>query len=202
MSKVPGFRSGKTWKKVIATVVYLVIALTVYGGIKNSRDSVATSATYPAVQPAAKTSAEIKADADKVAADKVIADAKAAEDQKAVTAAKDQRMKDDAKNIPYETMARTPDANDGQKVKYTGKVIQVQESGDKIALRVDVTKTSNGYKDTMYVTYTKKAGEGRILDDDIINLWGNSQGLFTYKTVLGAEATIPSVKATIIEVVK
>ncbi|HZK85710.1 MAG TPA: zinc ribbon domain-containing protein [Desulfosporosinus sp.] len=111
-------------------------------------------------------------------------------------------LKTRAKTIPYKELARTPYAFTGQDVKYKGQVIQVQESGDEMALRVNVTKTSSSYKDTMYVTYTKKSGEGRILNDDIVNFWGNSQGLFTYKTVLGAEATIPSVKATIMEVVK
>ncbi|WP_088227844.1 hypothetical protein [Desulfosporosinus sp. FKB] len=47
MSKIPGFRSGKTWKKVIATIVYLfiglIVGLTVYGMIINS--------SYPTTTP-------------------------------------------------------------------------------------------------------------------------------------------------------
>ena len=68
---------------------------------------------------------------------------------------------------------------------YTGKVIQVQEDGNNVGLRVNVTKNSYGYEDTMFVQYDKSLVSDRVLEDDIITAWGNSMGLLTYKTVLG-----------------
>lgn len=45
MSKIPGFRSGKAWKKLIATIGYLIIALIVVG-IFSDKDK-PTTATSP-----------------------------------------------------------------------------------------------------------------------------------------------------------
>ena len=143
----------------------------------------------------AKVDAELKAKQD--AADKVIADAKAVEDKKiadakaaaAVEAAK-------PKHIAYKELARNPDAYNGTNVIFTGQVIQVQESGDLVNLRVNVTKNTYGYEDTVLIQYDKSIISGRVLDDDVITFSGMSMGLLTYKTVMGAEMTIPQVLAT------
>jgi phosphopantetheinyl transferase (holo-ACP synthase) len=124
----------------------------------------------------------------KVAADKAAAEAKIAS------------LKNEAKTVPYKDIARTPDAYMGAKVKYTGEVLQVQEDGNTVGLRVNVTKNSYGYENTMFVAYDKGIVSGRVLEDDIITFWGNSMGLLTYKTVMGAEMTIPKVLAQIVEV--
>ncbi|MDQ7095012.1 hypothetical protein REC12_15555 [Desulfosporosinus sp. PR] len=39
MSKIPGFRSGKTWKKVVASIVYLCVILTIWGMVKNGKNN-------------------------------------------------------------------------------------------------------------------------------------------------------------------
>ena len=51
MSKIPGFRSGKAWKKVIATIGYLFIVLIVYGMTKGGSGS-STPAAAPATSAA------------------------------------------------------------------------------------------------------------------------------------------------------
>lgn len=45
MSKIPGFRSGKLWKKAVATIGYLFIILIVYGMIKGGGSSATTSSS-------------------------------------------------------------------------------------------------------------------------------------------------------------
>src|SRR5665648_177747 len=145
----------------------------------------------------AKNADELKVK--QVAADKVIADAKAVEDKKiadakaaaAVEAAK-------PKHIAYKELARNPDTYNGTNVIFTGQVIQVQESGDLVNLRVNVTKNTYGYEDTVLIQYDKSIISGRVLDDDVITFSGMSMGLLTYKTVMGAEMTIPQVLVTAI----
>jgi hypothetical protein len=39
----------------------------------------------------------------------------------------------------------------------------------------------------------------RILEDDIVTIWGTSAGLYTYETVMGSELTIPSLVANYVE---
>ena len=116
------------------------------------------------------------------------------------TASDNASLKSEAKTISYKDLARNPDSYKQAKVTYTGEVIQVQENGNSVALRVNVTKNTYGYEDTMYVTYDKSIISGRVLEKDVVTFWGNSNGLLTYKTIMGAEMTIPQVNGRIITV--
>lgn len=100
----------------------------------------------------------------------------------------------------YDTIARDPDEYMFTYGKYTGEVIQVIEDGDDYQLRVNVTKDKYGYSDTIYVLYTLKDGESRILEDDIVTIYGINMGTVTYETVLGASVTIPCVYAEYLDV--
>lgn len=100
--------------------------------------------------------------------------------------------------ISYEKLARYPEKYKGTKVKLTGEVIQVIESSwtDSINLRVNVTKDEYGYwDDTVLVDYTYKKEGTKILEDDIITMYGQSEGTESYESVLGATITIPYVTA-------
>ena len=160
------------------------------------------------VESDAKAAVDAEAKAKQAAVDKVVADAKAAEDKK-IADAEAKRLQAEAdktaaaaaearkpKHIAYKELARNPETYKGTNVIYTGQVIQVQEDGNTVNLRVDVTKNTYGYEDTVLIQYDKSIVSGRILDNDIITFSGMSMGLLTYKTVLGAEMTIPQVLAT------
>ncbi|MGN0338677.1 MAG: hypothetical protein ACI4EE_14380 [Lachnospiraceae bacterium] len=110
-------------------------------------------------------------------------------------AEKEDGFKADCPTWTYEQIARDPDSVLGDNAKFTGQVIQVIENGQYCEMRVDITKTGYGYKDTIYVTYTRKSGEDRILDDDIITIWGWLEGTKTYTSVIGNPVTLPYVEA-------
>ena len=99
----------------------------------------------------------------------------------------------------YKEIARDPDKYIGTYGKYTGEVVQVLEDGDDIQMRVNITK-GYFYTDTIFVFYTKKAGESRILEDDIVTIYGMNMGTISYETVMGATVTIPSVYASYIDI--
>ena len=232
MSKVPGFRSGTKWKKVVAVIGYLFIFSVVYGmfsgdDVKTTAAPVAVVAETPPPAPVVEKSPEeiakdkaiydeavkkadaaIAANAVQAAADKAIADAKAVEDKKIADAKaiEDKKVADakaaaaaeaaKPKHIAYKDLARNPDSYMGTNVIFTGQVIQVQESGKLVNLRVNVTKNTYGYEDTVMIQYDKGIVSSRVLEDDIITFSGMSMGLLTYKTVMGSEMTIPQVLAT------
>lgn len=108
-------------------------------------------------------------------------------------------FKEGCSALTYEQVARDPDAYKGEKATFTGEVIQVMQEGDTYTLRVNVTPTSYGYKDTILVLYTAKAGDQRILEDDVVTLYGAMAGMYTYKTVMGAELTVPLMSAQYVE---
>lgn len=110
------------------------------------------------------------------------------------------------KSFSFKDVSRNPDKYKGKLYKIVGEVIQVQESSilfsdDKsLELRVNVTKDKYGYwGDTIYVTYTLASGADRILEDDIITIYGECLGSETYTSVLGSSVTLPSIAAQYIE---
>ena len=106
--------------------------------------------------------------------------------------------------IDYKTLSRNPDKYKGEKFKFTGQVIQVMESDswfdDSTTLRINVTATENefaegGYlwDDTIISTVTIPDGEDRILENDIIDIYGTCAGLYTYESVLGQKISLPRI---------
>lgn len=100
----------------------------------------------------------------------------------------------------YKDIARNASSYYGRYAKFTGKVMQTMYEGDSAVFRVNVTKDKYGYyDDTIWVEYKPRKSESKLLEDDIVNIWGMLTGEHTYETVLGASITIPSIKAEYIE---
>ena len=93
--------------------------------------------------------------------------------------------------ITYSQLARTPGEYEGEKVKFSGKVLQFSEgwASDVVRLAVD-----GNYDNVLYLIVPKSITEDeRILEDDYITIYGVSEGIETYTTVMGASMSIPSV---------
>lgn len=107
----------------------------------------------------------------------------------------------------FDQIARRPNDYIGQKAVFTGKVIQVQEI-DKynIVMRVDITKEVFEYSDyvswsdTIYVIYKYYSGESKVLEDDIITMYGTLEGEISYTSVLGSKITLPKFSAKYITI--
>lgn len=132
--------------------------------------------------------------------DKLRAADKKAEEEKAKKAKKDYIAS--CKTYKYKDIARNPDKYKGKRAKFKGEVVQVVEGYFDTTLRVDVTKGKYGiYTDTMYVVYTPKSTtESRILEDDIITIYGELAGIETYETVMGSKVSIPRIDAEYITI--
>lgn len=112
---------------------------------------------------------------------------------------KEAAFKAECGTYSYDEIARDPDSHMLEQVYFTGEVIQVVEDGNDLTLRVDITEERYGWTDTIYVEYTKESGDPRILEDDIITLYGYSMGTVTYTSIFGASITIPAVYAVYID---
>jgi hypothetical protein len=102
-----------------------------------------------------------------------------------------------AKTYEYKELARNPEEYKGEIAAFKGKVIQVSEGSLNTIYRV---ATKDGIEDIIYVTYKRPKGEDRVLENDIVTIYGDLNGVTTYKSVLGGNITIPSVKARYIVV--
>lgn len=112
-----------------------------------------------------------------------------------------QQSKDDyissCQEIAFDDLARNPDKYKGQSFKFTGEVIQVVEPtfGDTVVLRINVTKTEyDFYTDTIYATVSVPDGSDRILEDDILTIYGDCEGLYSYESVLGQKISLPEIR--------
>lgn len=114
-----------------------------------------------------------------------------------------QEYKNKCKTYNYKEIFRNSENYVGKDAKFTGEVIQVLEGNSLYQIRMNVTKGSYGYySDTIMAFVPKNAISGRILEDDIIRIYGNLGSLYTYETVLGSTVTIPSIDVLYAELVK
>ena len=68
-------------------------------------------------------------------------------------------------------------------------------------MRVNITKDEYGwYEDTVYIIYYPEDGEDKILEDDIVTVYGTAEGEYSYTSVLGAYITIPKILAEYVEI--
>jgi hypothetical protein len=102
--------------------------------------------------------------------------------------------------VKYSDLARNPEEYKDKYLTYKGKVIQSSESSTSkrrsytIRLAVD-----SNYDSIVYVKYTTAPDAPRILENDIVHIYGKADGLTSYTTVLGQKITIPKIEADLIE---
>lgn len=109
----------------------------------------------------------------------------------------------------YNSIERRPSDYTGKRAVFQCVVNQVIENGSTLDLMVGVPKDWNNwtvlsgrYDNVFHVTYKKKSSnEDRILEDDVIRMYGELNNTITYETVLHAQRTVPDFKAEYIEIV-
>lgn len=95
----------------------------------------------------------------------------------------------------YKELARSAKDMVGNKIKITGQVVQVVSENENIPseYRMAVTKDEYGlWDDYVYLNYTLKDKE-RLIEDDIVTIYGEITGEVTYTTVLGGKVTVPEI---------
>lgn len=119
---------------------------------------------------------------------------KSEEEAKKKAEQEEQEFKESCKKYSFEELARNPDKIEGTNVKITGEVIQALYESDSVDLRINITKEgtyTTYYTDTVYVVYYPEDGEDKILEDDIITVYGTAQGDYSYTSTIGAKITLP-----------
>ncbi|MBQ3302178.1 MAG: hypothetical protein IJH04_08565 [Eggerthellaceae bacterium] len=110
-----------------------------------------------------------------------------------------EEYKASCESISYDDIARTPKDWLGKPVTATGKIMQVKEEDRVTLYLIQITKGDYGvYKDITYVYYFGDI-ESRFLEDDVVTIYGTSNGITTYETVMGAKKSVPQITAKYIE---
>ena len=148
-----------------------------------------------AEKEAERIAAEKKAEEDKqkLAAEKKakeIAEKESKEEAEAKKKAEAEERKGYDTGITFDQIARNPDDYEGEKVKFTGKVIQVMEGDGETQIRIAV---NDNYDTVVYGAFDSSIVKSRILEDDMVTVRGLSTGLLTYESSMGGNITIPSI---------
>ncbi len=99
--------------------------------------------------------------------------------------------------IKYTDAYRYPSKYEGDRVSFSGRVLQVMDGWSYTILRI----SSRGrWDDVVYVTIDNDDITTPILEDDNVTVYGTYDGNYTYETVMGGSVTIPSVQAERINV--
>jgi hypothetical protein len=100
-----------------------------------------------------------------------------------------------AETPAYREFFRYAEEYKGKPVYFEGEIIQVMDD----CYRVAVEKTNYGW-DFNSVVYTCGSSDVRILEEDVVQIYGFGDGIQRYRTVLGATVEIPRIKAVRIEI--
>ena len=94
--------------------------------------------------------------------------------------------------IAYDDLFRNNELHVGKEVRFVAKIVQVIENpdrGDEFYLRGNVTPGDFLWDDAVFLEYTGP----RLLEEDIVEMIGIVEGLFTYEAVLGNQVTVPHI---------
>lgn len=184
-----GSEEKRNRKSVLKFYGIGVVAMFILFGV-TSEDTKKTEEAKTEAKPAkAEQKKELTAE-EKAAAEQAAAEKAAAEKAAAEKAAKEEEERIGYETgITYDQLARTPDEFKGKKAKFTGKVLQVMEGKGETQLRVAV---NGNYDKVLYVVYKSDILNSRVLEKDNVTVKGKSAGIYTYKSTMGGEISIPA----------
>ncbi len=98
----------------------------------------------------------------------------------------------------YQDVARNPDSYSGQKLAFTGKVLQVVEGSSETDLRI---ATDGGYEDVIFVGFDPSImGGTRVLEDDTVTVYGTCVGQYSYQSAWKGKISLPGLYADQVEI--
>lgn len=108
-------------------------------------------------------------------------------------------------DLSYDELARNPQKHKGKLVSFTGSVLQTIEGSSKVQIRLATKKNDlldAYYEDIIFCEFSSSIVNGRLLEGDIITVYGECNGTKTYTSVLGNDVTLPFLLVSIIDVAK
>lgn len=98
--------------------------------------------------------------------------------------------------ITYDNLARNPEKYEGEKITFSGTVLQVMEDDGFSHYRIAV---DDNYDTVLYVEVDHELLDARILEDDYITIYGESIGTVSYESTNSGTITIPAAIVNIVQ---
>lgn len=197
-SKLKSFFKGKSKKKTIAIICVVVVLIMFLSSLTSNSNLQAEydklSSDYDALRIEYNEYKEEMLPYEQYSLED-LKEAKAQREKKEKEAEEKKKEKERQgynTGITYSQLERNPDKYMGEKVKFSGEVIQVIESSssDTVEIRLML---NDDYDKVLYCSYSKDLVSSRILEDDKITIYGVSVGTITYESTGSGPITIPAV---------
>lgn len=106
--------------------------------------------------------------------------------------------------IEYKDFLRNIDDNTGKKFHFKGQIQQVVSDGEyQSEYLVSVTKDEYDYwDDNVYVVLDRTYFKDKLLEEDVIDFYGECDGPYYYTTILGSSVEVPKMKVLYVELNK
>ncbi|MCZ7398914.1 MAG: hypothetical protein O8C62_04415 [Candidatus Methanoperedens sp.] len=172
---IPGFRSGKWWKMVIATSVYLIAIASIYL-VASAFISVLTSpAEFSTSKLTNKPTTQLQTPTPTVT--------------KSI-----EQIKKEVVTTSYDDLMRNNEDYIGKTVFFRVNVVQVNEISNNNYVLIVATNNL----ELLWVNYKGK----RVLIGDVVDIWGEVKGLKTYIATYGGTLTVPQLYSLNLELVE
>lgn len=101
----------------------------------------------------------------------------------------------------YKDIMRDADSYVGKKIKVTGRVNQVVTESDDGSgeSRYKVATGEDGYDDDILL-YFKRGDTPKLLEDDIVTIYGEVSGTESYTSIFGESITVPVITGAYVDI--
>lgn len=96
--------------------------------------------------------------------------------------------------IDYRMLSKNPDSYAGMTLQVTGEIVQIMEDASGTNIRLAVTRTEYGY-DYTDIVWAYYPGRLPVFEGNIVRLWGDCNGAYSYESQAGWQITVPSIFA-------
>lgn len=189
-NKDDGYKKSK--KRLLTSIVILVVTFvgastTVPDDSQSSADEATSSSSHKKSSESKKTSSSKKSSSSSSAKK---------ESSSSESESDDENLDDQSsyQQVSYDNIARNSNDWSGKLVTFSGTVTQVnEEKGDYLLL---VSMDDDADQLTMVYVPKSTMPDGDILEDDAVTVYGRSEGMTKYETVMGDENRVPSIYET------
>jgi hypothetical protein len=94
---------------------------------------------------------------------------------------------------PSKALMKNPDAYSGKRLRAVGKITNIMEQNGETTIQMDITRGSYGFWNDSIMVFYK--GTTPFVQDDIVQVWGDCGGRYSYTSVAGWELTVPLIQA-------
>lgn len=103
--------------------------------------------------------------------------------------------------IEYKELFRNIESNKGNMFHFKGQIQQVVSEGEyESEYLIAVTKDEYGYwEDNVYIVLDRTYFKDKLLEDDVIDFYGECNGSYSYTSILGESIEVPKISVLYVD---